>query len=75
MTANKENIQQKLTEFEELAKQVKAKKKGLKALEPLEEEIGKALKEYLRNAKEDKDFEFIADVTHRIIEAKRLLYS
>jgi len=72
---NKEVIEKKLTEFEELAKQIKATKSGLKALEPLEEEIGKLLKEYLKSVKDDKDFEFIADVTHRIIEAKRLLYS
>jgi len=75
MMIDKATIEKKLIEFEELAKQVKVTNRGLKALEPLEEEIGKALKEYLRNAKEDKDFEFIADVTHRIIEAKRLLYS
>ena len=72
---DKEVIEKKLTEFEELAKQVKTTKKGLKALEPLEEEIGKLLKEYLESVKDDKDFEFIADATHRIIEAKRLLYS
>jgi len=72
---NKEAIEQKLIEFEDLAKQVKASKKGLKALEPLEEEIGKILKEYLRNTKDEEGFEFVADATYRIIEAKRSLYN
>jgi len=72
---NKEVIEQKLIEFEELAKQIKATKSGLKALEPLEEEIGKLLKEYLKSAKDDEGFEFVADVTNRIIEAKRTLYN
>ena len=40
-------IEKKLIEFEELSKQVKATKMGLKTLESLEEEIGKLLKEYL----------------------------
>ena len=72
---DKEVIEKKLTEFEELAKQVKVTKKGLKALEPLEEEIGKLLKEYLKAVKADEDFEFIANATSRIIEAKRTLYN
>jgi len=72
---NKEVIEKKLTEFEEMAKQIKATKKGLKALEPLEEEIGKLLRECLRKAKNDENFEFVADATSRIIDAKRLLYN
>ena len=68
-------IEKKLAEFEELAKQVKATRKGLKALEPLEEEIGKLLKEYLKNAKDDADFEFVAEATNRIVEAKRRVYN
>jgi len=72
---DKKVIEQKLIEFEELAKQVKTTKKGLKALEPLEEEIGKLLKEYLKSVKDDKDFEFIANATSRIIEAKKSLYN
>jgi hypothetical protein len=68
-------IEKKLIEFEELAKQVKATKMGLKALEPLEEEIGKLLKEYLKKAKDDNDFEFVAEVTNKIVEAKRKLYN
>jgi len=75
MSMDKRAIEKKLIEFEELAKEVKASKKGLKALEPLEEEIGKALKEYLRNTKDEEGFEFVAEATSRIIEAKRLLYS
>jgi hypothetical protein len=71
----KDVIEKKLVEFEELAKQVKATKMGLKALEPLEEEIGKLLKGYLKNAKDDADFEFVAEVTNRIIEAKKKLYN
>ena len=72
---DKKVIEQKLIEFEELVKQVKAEKKGLKALEPLEEEIGKLLKEYLKAVKDDEGFEFVADVTHKIIEAKKSLYN
>jgi len=72
---NKTTIEQKFTEFEELAKQVKSTKKGLKSLEPLEEEIGKLLREYLRDAKNDETFEFVADATSRIIEAKKSLYN
>jgi|GEM_PF-4675726 len=68
-------IEKKLMEFEELAKQVKATRNGLNALEPLEEEISKLLKEYLKNAKDDADFEFVAEATNRIIEAKRSLYN
>ena len=68
-------IEKKLVEFEELSKQVKATKMGLKTLESLEEEIGKLLKEYLKNAKDDADFEFVAEATNRIIEAKRSLYN
>jgi len=68
-------IEKKLAEYEDLVKQVKATKMGLKALEPLEEEIGKLLKEYLKNAKDDADFEFIAETTNRIVEAKRRLYN
>ena len=72
---NKTTIEQKLIEFEELAKEVKATRKGLKALEPLEEEIGKLLKEYLISVKDDEGFEFVAEVTNRIIEAKKRLYN
>jgi len=72
---NKEAIEKKLVEFEELAKEVKATKKGLKALEPLEEEIGKLLRECLRESKHDEDFDFVADATYRIIEAKKSLYN
>ena len=72
---NKTTIEQKFTEFEELAKQVKSTKKGLKSLEPLEEEIGKLLREYLRDAKNDETFEFVVDATSRIIEAKKSLYN
>ena len=72
---NKEVIEKKLIEFEELAKEVKATRKDLKALEPLEEEIGKLLKEYLKSVKDDADFEFVADVTKRIIKAKKSLYN
>jgi len=68
-------IEKKLTEFEELAKQVKTTKMRLNALEPLEEEIGKLLKEYLKSVKDDEGFEFVAEVTNRIIEAKRKLYN
>jgi len=68
-------IEKKLTEFEELAKQVKATRKGLKVLEPLEEEIDKLLKEYLKSVKDDEGFEFVAEATNRIIEAKRKLYN
>jgi len=68
-------IEEKLAEFEELIKQVKATKMGLKALEPLEEEIGKLLKEYLKSVKNDEGFEFVAEVTNRIIEAKKKLYN
>ena len=73
MMIDKATIEQKLAEFEELAKQVKATKKGLKDLEPTEEEIGKLLKEYLKSVKDDKDFEFIANATSRIIEAKKII--
>ena len=68
-------IEKKLVEFEELAKEIKTTGKGLKALEPLEEEIGKLLKEYLKKAKDDNDFEFVAEVTNKIVEAKRRLYN
>jgi hypothetical protein len=68
-------IEKKLVEFEDIAKQVKTTKMGLKALELLEEEIGKLLKEYLKNVKDDADFEFVAEATNRIVEAKRRLYN
>jgi len=68
-------IEKKLAEFEDLTKHAKATKMGLKALEPLEEEIGKLLKEYLKSVKDDEGFEFVAEVTSRIIEAKRKLYN
>jgi predicted DNA-binding protein len=68
-------IEKKLIEFEDLAKEVKATRKGLNALETLEKEIGKLLNEYLKNAKDDKDFEFMANATNRIIEVKKSLYN
>ena len=71
----KGSIEKKLIEFEELAKQVKATKMGLKTLESLEEEIGKLLKEYLKSVKDEEGFEFVAEATNRIIEAKRKLYN
>jgi len=71
----KDDIEKKLVEFEELAKQLKTTKMGFKTLESLEKEIGKLLKEYLKNAKDDADFEFVAEATNRIIEAKRSLYN
>ena len=68
-------IEKKLIEFEDLAKQVKTTKIGLKALESLEEEIGKLLKQYLKSVKDDADFEFVAEATNRIVETKRKLYN
>jgi hypothetical protein len=68
-------IEKKLIEFEELVKHVKATKMGLKTLESLEEEIGKLLKEYLKSVKDEEGFEFVAEATKRIVEAKRKLYN
>ncbi|MFP3257442.1 MAG: hypothetical protein RXO36_06555 [Candidatus Nanopusillus acidilobi] len=75
MKIEKGIIEEKLIEFEELSKHVKATKNGLRALETLEKEIGKLLKEYLKGVEDNEGFEFVAEVTNRIIEAKRKLYN
>jgi len=73
---NKEIIEKKLVEFEELVKEMRAtKKNNLKMLKKLEEEIRKDIKEYLKSTNNEDVFEFVADISRRIMLAKKSLYN